>query len=359
MRSGRSATPKSRPKRWALGILGQLLVLAIPAGLGYVMYRTEQAERVQREQAERAETTARGTLFERGNLGEMLELCSKGWTNLGFSYQSPVALAWSRKGLFAYFHEGTDSSSLRQVRCEPAGSSRGPRFDHPLHAQIPAEAPTQTEQETTEGDWNRAVAAAQHPLEASELAVELLRHPVSGRVVARRWKAGTDGAVAAVEPADAPAFGSLLPAGQIGAVAASAPPALEPRPRHRWTAEPEAAFALLYREIPKGALISELTLQDDKIEVYIQHPTHAFDGKPDAPYGDKEFDEYGIADQDWWYPRSEIGFNCGRGTPLADVQAQFVAARANAGPRIASAWFSCSTAYSNGKTGVWHLVPIR
>jgi len=341
-----------------LGILSQLAVLAIPAGFGYLMYRNEQAEQVQREKAAQAETATRGTLFTRGNLGEMLELCSKGWANLGFSYQDPVALAWSRKGLFAYFHEGTDASSLRQVRCEPAGSSRGPRFDHPLHAQLPAEAPTKTEQETTEGDWNRAVAGAQHPLEASELAVELLRHPVTGRVVARRWKAGASGAVAAVEPEDAPEFGSLLPAGQIGAVAASAPPALAPRPRHRWTAEPDAVFALLYKEVPKGARISELRFEDDKIEVEIQHPTHAFDGKPDAPYGDKDFDEYGIAEQDWWYPRSELGFNCARGTPLADVRAKFLAARANAGTRIAWAWFSCSTAYSNGKDGAWHVVSL-
>jgi hypothetical protein len=338
-----------------LGIVSQLAVLMIPVGFGYFMYRSEQAERAQQAQVQQAEEASRSALFARGNLGEGLKLCRDGWSNLGFSYQEPVALAWSRKGLFAYFHQGSDPSSLRQLRCEAGGGSLGPRFDHPLHAQLPAEAPTTSEQEASSGDWNRAVLdASARPLESAELGVELLRHPVTGRVLTRRWKAGAGGAVATVEPADAPAFASLLPAGQIGAVAASAATPLQPLGRHRWAAETEGAFALLMKEMPKGARVSELHVEDDKIELQIQHPTPNAEGPP-APYGDKTFDEYGVADNDWWYPRTETGFGCASGTPLADVHAKFLAA-SSSGQRLAWAWFSCSTAYSNGREGVWHVV---
>ncbi len=333
----------------------QLGVLMIPVGFGYFMYRSDQAERARQAQAEQAEQVSRGALFARGNLGEMLGLCRPGWSNLGFSYQEPVGLAWSRRGLFAYFHQGSDSSSLRQLRCDASGGSSGPRFQLPLKEQLPAEAPTTSEQEASSGDWNRAVLdASSHPLEASELGVELLLHPVTGHVLTRRWRSAEGGVVASVEPADAPPFASLLQAGQIGASVLSPP--LQPLRRHRWAAETETAFALLYKEVPKGARISELRFEDDKIEVEIQHPTPSGEGPP-APYGDKSFDEYGIADSDWWYPRSELGFNCAKGTRLSDVHAQFVAAQANVG-RIAWAWFSCSTAYSNGKNGVWHLVRV-
>jgi hypothetical protein len=356
-----AGSQQSTGKRWLIGIVSQLLVLAIPVGFAYFMYRSEQAEVAQRADADRAEQATRGTLFARGKLGEMLELCGKGWTNLGLTtYDEPVALAWTRKGLYGYFHQGADPTSLRQLRCDAAGTSKGPRVSHPLHEQLPAEAPTQSEQDESKGEWRRAVEdASARPLEASEVAVELLAHPVTGHVLTRRWRSGDGGAVPSVEPQGAPAFASLLPAGQIAAAASSTVAPLPALRGHRWTVETDAAFGLLYKQIPKGALISELRFEDEKIEVEIQHPTKAFDGKPDAPYGDKDFDEYGVADLDWWYPRSELGFSCGQGTPLADVQAQYAAARANAGPRIAWAWFSCSTAYSNGRVGTWHIVSVR
>jgi hypothetical protein len=59
----------------------------------------------------------------------------------------------------------------------------------------------------------------------------------------------------------------------------------------------------------------------------------------------------------WWYPREIPGFGCPAGTPLEAVRRAFVDARARFGSQpLSRAWFSCSTAYSNGRDGVWHLV---
>ena len=73
--------------------------------------------------------------------------------------------------------------------------------------------------------------------------------------------------------------------------------------------------------MPATARVSELTLDDDKIELRIESPTPAFDGKLPVPFGDRSFDEYGVADMDWRYPRDDPGFGCRTGEPLAAVRA--------------------------------------
>ena len=339
---------------WFLRQLPGLAVVAMVGGFVYFATLGERMEVERRQQSERAEQASRAAIFARGKLGEMLTLCKSGWENLDFS--APVALAWTRQGVDAYFHQGSDSSTLRRVRCDANGVVVGPRFNHPLHEQLPAEAPTETEQETTSWLWGHAVEEeSSKSLDASEVAVELLKHPVTGRVLTRRWRAGAEGAMAVVEPADAPPFAVLLSPGQVHPLPGAAPPAAVPIPRRRWTVETEAAFAFLEKTIPKAARISELRFEDDKIEVRIEHPTPAFGTDPPAPYGDKNFDEYGTADLDWWYPRTDATFGCAQGRPLQEVHALFLAA--NTGGRLAWAWYSCSTAFSNGRDGVWHLVP--
>jgi hypothetical protein len=340
--------------RWMLKQATGLVPLAIVLGFGFFMWRTDQKEREQQLAMQKAEEDGRAALFARGNLGEMLDVCQKGWVNVGFSYQEPVALAWTRRGMTAFFRQGTDQSSLRVVRCDAGGTSRGPRVSHPLHAQVPAEAPPTAELEDAHATWLIAVSEAlARSLEPSESAFELVQHPVTGRVLSRRWRAGAEGATATVEPADAPPFALLVDAGQVQPVGATLP-ALEPLKRHTWTAETEAAFAFLAKAVPKGARISELRFDPDKIEVQIQHPTPRGEGERPAPYGDKSFDEYGVDDSDWWYPRDETGFGCTAGVPLETVHLQFLSA--HRGERLEWAWFSCSTAYSNGRDGVWHLV---
>jgi hypothetical protein len=319
------------------------------------MWRTDQ-ERVQQRLAEQeAEESARAAVFDRGQLGEMLDVCRKGWVDVGFSYQEPVALAWTRRGMTAFFYQGVDQNSLRLVRCDASGTSHGPRVSHPLHEQLPAEAPPRDEEQDARSEWLRVVAeASKRSLDARESAFELLQHPVTGRVVSRRWLAGAEGATATVEPADAPAFALLVEDGQVQPVGAKLP-ALEPLKRHTWTSETEAAFALLAKAIPKGARVAELRFEPHEIELRIQHPTPRGESEAPAPYGDKSFDEYGVADSDWWYPRDEASFGCAAGAPLDTIHLQFL--NAYKGERLEWAWYSCSKAYSNGRDGVWHLVP--
>ena len=46
-----------------------------------------------------------------------------------------------------------------------------------------------------------------------------------------------------------------------------------------------------------------------------------------------------------------------KGTPLEAVRTAFFEARARFGSQpLSRAWFSCSTAYSNGRDGVWNLL---
>jgi hypothetical protein len=345
----------ARIGRWLLKQVTGLVLVGAVAGFIYYFLRTEQAAREQQAAVQKAEESARASLFARGHLGEMLDLCRKGWVNIGFPYQEPVALAWTRRGVTAFFLQGTDQNSLRVVRCDASGVSRGPRVSHPLHEQLPAEAPPKDEQEASGSAWLRAVSeASSRSLDASESAFELVQHPVTGRVLSRRWRAGAEGATATLEPADAPAFALLIEAGQLQPVGARLP-ALQALKRRDWTVETERAFALLAKAMPKGARISELRFEPDEIEVRIQHPTPRGENEPKAPYGDQSFDEYGIADSDWWYPRDEASFGCAAGVPLETAHLQFL--NAHRGERLAWAWFSCSTAYSNGHDGVWHLVP--
>jgi hypothetical protein len=345
----------ARVGRWLLKQVTGLVLVGAVAGFVYFIWRTDQARLEQQAAVQKAEEDARAAVIARGSLGEMLKLCRGGWDNFGFSYQEPVALAWTRRGVTAFFHQGSDQNSLRVMRCDASGVSRGPRVSHPLHEQLPAEAPPKDEQEASGSAWLHAVSeASSRSLDASEAAFELLLHPLTGRVLSRRWRAGAEGATATVEPADAPAFALLVEAGQLSPIGAKLPALSALKPRN-WTVETEPAFALLAKAMPKGARISELRFEPDEIEVRIQHPTARGENEPKAPYGDKSFDEYGIADSDWWYPRDEASFGCAAGVPLETVHLQFL--NSQRGERLAWAWFSCSTAYSNGHDGVWHLVP--
>jgi hypothetical protein len=343
--------------RWFRRHASGLALLATGAGLaGYAIHREGvEAERLQ--QAQRAQVASRGAVIARGQLGEMLSLCREGWTGeLNFHYE-PVALAWTRDGIDAYFRQGTDESSLRQVRCDARGVSRGPRVAHPLSDLLPAEAPSRTSTRAEE-EWPWALGeASSRTFAAEDLAFELVLHPVDGTVLSRRWRAGERGAEATLDPGDAPPFAFLPASPGFRPAPGSAPRALRPLPRRRWITEEEAAFTLLEQALPKGAAIAELTLQEDQVDVTIDWPTPAFDGDPPAPYGDKTFDEYGVADMDWWYPRTTPGFGCARGEPLARVRASFVEAKAQLRDQpLSQAWYSCSPAYSDKRKAVWHLV---
>ena len=344
-------------RRWLGRQAPGLLVLAAGAFVaGYAVHR-ERAERERQEQAAHAEVESRRAVFARGQLGETLSLCREGW---GLdSYHEPVALAWTRESVDAYFFMGTDQSSLRQMRCGARGVSRGPRVAHPLEELLPAEAPAEGIGARAQGEWSRAVSeASSRSLREDELALELLLHPLTGQVLSRRWRRGERGASAVLHPPDAPPFAFLPAAPGFRPAPGVSASALRPLLRHRWITETDAAFELLSRELPTGARIAELSLDEDLVDVTIDWPTPAFEGKPVAPYGDKTFDEYGVAGTDGWYPRETPGFGCARGEPLARARASFSEATARAGGQpISRAWYSCSPAYSKGGQAVWHLWP--
>ncbi len=330
-----------------------------------------QREAQRQESNQRALEAARAPVFASREIRPVLSLCRDLWRDELKLYFEPAALAWTPEGIDAYFLEGTDRNSLRQVRCSARGVSRGPRVADPTLGLLPAEAPPAAAEatpapaeapQTSSGvaaDESGAVhldlaALSATRLAPDERAVEFLAHPARGVLLSRRWRAAEGGAVATAEPGDAPAFPLLVGSPAFRPV--PPPPALQTMPRHHWPAEAKAAFKLIETALPRGALISEIQLEDDQISLYVASPTPAFDGKPPVPYGEKEFDEYGVAHTDWWYPREIPGFGCPKGQTLASVEAAFADAQSRfAGRPVASAWYSCSTAYSDGHHGVWRL----
>jgi hypothetical protein len=136
-----------------------LVVLAVGVGVASFAIRRERVEAERQQQALDAQVAARAAVFARGQLGEMLALCRQGWEGeLNFRYE-PMALAWTRQGVEAYFLQGSDAGSLRQVRCEARGVSRGPRVAQPLNEPLPAEAPSKPD-EPDQAEWLHAVGRA-------------------------------------------------------------------------------------------------------------------------------------------------------------------------------------------------------
>ncbi len=355
----------------ALGLLA-LPALLIGAVLALIHRDPARVDRQGRrdESENRALEAARAPLFARRELRPVLSLCQGLWRDELKLYFEPAALAWTPDAVDAYFLEGTDRNSLRQVHCSARGVSRGPRVTNPTLSLLPAEAPPAPVEATpapaelprSSGVATDAGGALHLDLAAlpvsrlapDDLAVEFLADP-RGVLLSRRWRGAEGGVTATTEPAAAPPF-PLLIVSPTFRVPAPTPPTLQHLARHHWPAEPEAAFALIEAALPRGALVSEIQLEDDQISLYVASPTPAFDGKPPVPYGEKEFDEYGVAQTEWWYPREIAGFGCPTGQPLASVRAAFADAKSRFASRpVASAWYSCSTAYSDGRHGAWHL----
>ncbi len=364
MRNDLRSPPPPPGRAWAAWLgrrLPLLLNAAVLAFVGYFIYRDYQegAERARQEEARHATATAdRARVFATGDFDKAFELCRSGWTNqLGFYFQ-PAALAWTRKGIDAYFLEGVDAATWRRVACDAEGVRRGPRVARPAFDALPAEASPGLDA-AVEENWSHALhELAGSPLAGGDLAVELFSDPRTGAVIRRRWRGLEGGARPEVDPPGGADFPTLVGAPDFTYSPGAAPPPLPPLPRRHWLVEADAAFAVIEKALPAGAGISEITLEDGEIDVSVEASIPAFEGDPPAPYGDQEFDEYGVADRTWWYPRTEPGFGCPKGRPLAEVRAAFQSARGRlpAGATLDRAWYSCSPAYSDGKRGTWNLV---
>ena len=204
-------TPAKRSPWWS--VLPTLIMIAVIAGFVYDMSRRDNERAREQQQANQVAQNAREAVFGRGDLGEMLGLCREGWKNASF-YQDPVAIAWTRRGIDAYFWQGTDGSSVRQVRCDGQGVTLGPRMDHPLQEKLPAEAVKEID-ERVGAEWSAAISrAAAQKFGPGDVAFELLLHPFTGAVLSRRWSGGPEGATATLDPPDAPPF-AFLPGGSV------------------------------------------------------------------------------------------------------------------------------------------------
>ncbi len=269
------------------------------------------------EQAALAEDEVRGE-FAKLSPALALKQCRQNWEKeLSWSsYYWPIALAWSHQGIDGYYLQGVDATSMRHFHCSANGSVlRGKRFVRPGMVGVPAEIPYPASNVVRLDPMEQKLA--EQSLTPDLVALELYFAP-DQNIIVRRWQ-GAEQLEANISPADA-----LLP------LLLQSPPAdikadtnLKALVSHNWMLEPAAALAVLAAHLPENAKIMKLRLNDDAIEVTIEGPIPAFDNKPPAPSGDMEYDEYGVADRSWWYPREVFPSECGRGETLASVTSSF------------------------------------
>lgn len=270
---------------------------------------------------------------------------------------SPQAVAWRRaQGVHGYYREGADQRSLRLYRCSADGVSRGPRVRHPLLHALPLEQP---ESATVDPMiWLSALAALPDSDGATAtpvLAIELLRHPVEGHALRRTWSLGGVERGPSAGPRvqrEGEDFALLLDDIPLPVEAAQRPPPLQFLPARRWTEAPTEAIDVVAAAALPGSRIVELKIEPDRIQAQIGGQIPAFDGNPPAPFGALEFDEYGIAARDWWYPYQESGFGCDQGLLPDDLKRSLSQLDSRTGATML--WYSCSPAYSDTVIGQWH-----
>ncbi|MBZ0113419.1 MAG: hypothetical protein K8J08_13230 [Thermoanaerobaculia bacterium] len=329
------------------------------------LQNSEESNRYALESEELARRQAEGAVvLASARLQEVLDYCRSGdgWLIL---YQQPFALAWTRNGVDAYVFDGPDSRSLRQVRCTASGPQFGSRIVRPLLASLPLEEPLASVPSDTDiAAWSLAVGYSDSPWESDLLAVELLLDSSDSSVLRREWRGLEGGARStlrrvAVDGLDrAPSrvdFPLLIAEPPFPFADGQRPPSPTEIRVHNWANEPLAALDALLPQLPESALISEITLRDEVMEVTITGRVPNFDGKPPAPFGRMIFDAFGVPSSSLWYPYETGGFGCDVGRSLQDVRSELESVLRPG--RHSSLWYSCSTAYSDGRRGVWHISP--
>jgi hypothetical protein len=264
--------------------------------------------------------------------------------------------AWTPGRFEALVPAALNPGHLQHLVCTEAAGTLRLRYRHPKPA--------------LQAEQGADGAGGAPPDALVELAGRLSRLPAEGgprSIEVQTWvdqadplvrEVGNDGVVR-IEPAGvAPMLPWLLIS---GGAAAEAPLAVVPR--HAWDRDVIPAFRKLAEVLPPGALIVELSLDEQGIELEVEGPLPAFG--LEAERGEIELDAWGDPET-WLYPREAGGFGCPRGVPLAELESAFLRAAARIGigeiesgqQRFRTAWYSCSPAYSDGQTGVWHLDPV-
>lgn len=313
-----------RNKASATLILTFAAFIVVGLALAWLFFSDQQAHegdwsgsvleaQAQAVQAALAEDEVLGA-FAKLSPASALKQCRQSWEKaLSWSvYYLPIAVAWSHQGLDGYYLQGVDVTSMRHFQCSANGSVlRGKRFVRPGMLDVPAEIPY------AESLDPMAQKLDEQSLTSDLVALELYFAPDQNMIV-RRWQ-GAEQLEASLSPADA-----LLP------LLLQSPPApikadtnLQALVAHNWLLEPAAALEVLAAQLPENAKVMKVRLNDVAIEVTIEGPIPAFENKPPAPSGDLEYDEYGVAERSWWYPREVFPSECGRGETLASVISSF------------------------------------
>jgi hypothetical protein len=283
-------------------------------------------------------------------LAQAVQRCHALWL-AGHWDQAPLALAWQPGRLDWYVQDGVDLDSMRHFHCDGQTMTRGARYRRILAERLP---PASDEPRSLLRDLNLFKHYAQAANDNSELlaleAAQDPQDPTQPQPIERRWTAAgpqTSGPA----PAD---FASLLQPGlPAAAAAASAPPPLARLEPRNWLRRPQEAFALLGDHVPPEARVAAIDLREGSITLTILGRIPNFDGKPPAPYGDASFDEYGVRDASWWYPRDDGTRRCTAGRPLDEVRALYLQHPSAADPAVWSAEYGCDE-HSDG-LGRWTL----
>jgi hypothetical protein len=356
--SGHDRPSRSRETRLALLLIGVAVLAAVlwPIGMRLLVNKRHAelatAERVEYERA-------RARWLREASAASWWTYCQAQWGERFDLPDTPQAVAWQRAlGVNGYYHEGADRRSLRLYRCSAEGVSKGPRVRHPLLQSLPLER----SESTAVIDplvWVSALAAlpdASDDATTPVLAIELLRHPVEGRPLRRNWS--LDGGERGPAPTprvdtEGEAFALLLDELPLPVDAEQRPPLLELLPTRRWIEVPNDAIDVVAAAALPGSRIVELRIEPDRIHAQIGGQIPDFDDDTPAPFGALEFDEYGIAVRDWWYPYHDSGAGCEQGLYPDELKSR-LAELGN--PTAASMlWYSCSPAESDTVVGHWHV----
>ncbi len=290
---------------------------------------------------------------------EQLARCRRFWIE-GYSlgWRAEWA-AWAPGRIEALVPAGLNPGHLQHLVCADAGGTLGSRYRHPrpmLRAEQGADVGNDAPPDAL---LELAARLARLPAEGGPMAIEVQTSADQEEPLTR--EVAQDGEVR-IEP---PHLAPVLPWLWVRGSSSTAETPLPLVPRYAWDRDIAAAFRKLGEVLPPGAdtRIVELSLLEDRIEMLLEGPLPALG--LNAERGEIELDAWGDP-VTWLYPREAIGFGCPRGVHLVELEARFRQAAASKGisdvesgrQRYHTAWYSCSPAFSDGQTGVWHLDPV-
>jgi hypothetical protein len=324
-------------------------LMALGVGLHFWYSTQEDAMHAEAQQQQEASKKAQAQRdFQTMSLAQAIAQCRTVWP--GMENTIPLALAWHSLALEWYTLSGVDTQSMRHFSCDGAQVSVGRRYRRVLRERVPASTGEPRNILRDINLFDRYTALSNPGVIRVETAVDPL-DPVNGGVFERLWM--SSGAVhqQRADTAVLPALFAARPAG----VPAGDVPALEPLPNaNNWLLKPAEALAVVRKHMPPETRISEIDIRAGTIKVTIIGPVKNFENKPPAPFGDATFDEYGIRDASWWYPR-ESG-SCTTGRPLEQLAGLLAQAPNLNNPAVWNVWFGCS----RDQAGDWVLrVPRR